>query len=71
MGLVGLIHAFAPERVILGGGVMEAPQVLPRVEARVHPLLKSSFLGCRLVAAQLGNRASMIGMGCTVQQNLN
>ena len=50
---------------------MEAPQVLPRVEARVHPLLKSSFLGCRLVAAQLGNRASMIGMGCTVQQNLN
>ena len=34
-------------------------------------LLKSSFLGCRLVAAQLGNRASMIGMGCTVQQNLN
>ena len=71
LGLVGLIHAFAPERVILGGGVMEAPQVLPRVEARVHPLLKSSFLGCRLAAAQLGNRASMIGMGCTVQQNLN
>ena len=38
-GLVSLIAALSPQRVILGGGVMQVPQLFPLVREEVQTLL--------------------------------
>lgn len=60
-GLVTLIHIFNPSTVILGGGIMERPEVLALIREKLYPNIMESFRGVKLVAAELGNRAGMLG----------
>lgn len=62
-GLVSLIHAFDPEAVVLGGGVMRQGYIQEQLNRKLFPLLKPSFRNCRLVCAQLGNQAGLMGAG--------
>ena len=62
-GLVSLIHAFDPEAVVLGGGVMKQEYIQQQLNGRLQALLKPSFRGCRLIPAQLGNQAGLMGAG--------
>lgn len=62
-GLVSLIHAFDPEAVVLGGGVMKQDYIQSQLTRQLQPLLKPSFRGCRLIPAQLGNQAGLMGAG--------
>jgi fructokinase len=39
LGLVSIIGVLSPRRIVLGGGVMQQPQLLPRVRQRVVALL--------------------------------
>lgn len=62
-GITSLIYVLTPEAVILGGGISaSAEYFFPATEAeinrRVHP---SSRVGLKLLKAQLGNNAGMIG----------
>lgn len=62
-GITSLIYVLTPEAVILGGGISDSAEYFfPATEAeimrRVHP---SSRIGLRLLKAQLGNNAGMIG----------
>ncbi len=68
VGLVGLIHAFDPAAVVLGGGIFREEFLRRRVPQLVAPLLKPSFAGCRLVGAALGNNAGLLGAGWLAQQ---
>lgn len=42
-GLVSLIHAFDPEAVVLGGGVMKQDYIQSQLARQLQPLLKPSF----------------------------
>ncbi len=69
LGLVNVICAVSPERIVLGGGVMKQPQLLPLVRKQVSDMLGGYIrapelagdLGDYLVAPALGDRAGVLG----------
>jgi fructokinase len=69
LGVVNVIFAVSPQRVILGGGVMKQPTLLPLVRARVQALLAGYVSATELaggidgylVAPSLGDRAGVLG----------
>jgi fructokinase len=69
LGLVNLIAALSPERIVLGGGVMRAPNLLARVRASVVELLGGYVpapavardLDRYIVSPALGERAGLLG----------
>ncbi len=63
VGLTSLIYVLTPEAIVLGGGVSGSaqfffPSAWAEIEQRVHP---SSRRGLKLIRAELGNRAGMVG----------
>ena len=59
---VSLIHAYDPSAVILGGGVMgSAEQIVPAIQAYVDRHIWSSWGKPRVRAAELGNKAALLG----------
>jgi fructokinase len=69
LGVVNVICIVSPQRVILGGGVMKQPSVLPLVRARVRELLAGYIVAPELtdgldeyiVGPALGDRAGVLG----------
>lgn len=62
-GIVGLVHVFNPEQVLIGGGVSRQQKLLveplrKKVVSRIMPNFLQNF---ELQAAELGNNAGMIG----------
>lgn len=60
---IGLIHAYDPERVIIGGGVMEgaAAEILPAVQDHIDRHAWTPWGKVSVHAAKLGNRAALLG----------
>jgi len=69
LGLVSVICVLSPERIVLGGGVMNAPGLLPLVRREVGELLngylESAAVGTEiegyLTLPALGSRAGVLG----------
>jgi glucokinase len=62
-GIISYIHAYDPEIVILGGGVMQSGDIIiPRLQERVDDLAWCPSGKVRLVTSQLGNNAAILGM---------
>jgi len=61
-GAVGLIHAYDPEKIVIGGGVMRsAAIILPYIQAYVNQHAWTPWGKVGIVAAQLGNDAGLFG----------
>lgn len=59
---VGLIHAYDPEIIVIGGGVMRsAGVILPYIQKFVHDHAWTPWGNVRIVAAELGNNAGLFG----------
>jgi fructokinase len=61
LGIVNVICTTSPELVILGGGVMKQPTLLPLVEMRVDALLAGYVAAPRIVTPALGDRSGVLG----------
>lgn len=61
IGLAGLVYSFDPERILLGGGIMKEPYLLPRLKAALDARLMPSYRDVILMPAQLGNTAGLMG----------
>lgn len=69
LGVCNLILSFSPQRVVLGGGVLQHPGLIDQVRRQVNRLLngyiQSDWLGRRIeeyiVSPGLGNRAGVMG----------
>jgi len=69
LAMQNLVCTLSPERIVLGGGVMEQPQLLPLVRRRTVELLAGyvqspailANIDRYLVAPGLGNRSGMLG----------
>ncbi len=62
--MASLVHAFDPEVIVLGGGVsLIGPLFFEPIERamRVHIMHPAYLEGLRLVAAELGDEAGLIG----------
>jgi glucokinase len=61
-GAVGLIHAYDPEKIVIGGGVMRrAAVIVPYIQAYVNERAWTPWGKVEIVAAQLGNDAGLFG----------
>jgi glucokinase len=63
LGIVNVIHAYGPDTVVIGGGVMNSheiflPEVVKLVHQRAWTVPRKSV---KIVAAKLGNRAAALG----------
>lgn len=67
-GIVSLIHVFAPQRVIIGGGISEAGDAyIDPIRQRVYAsAMKESSCFTRIVAASRGNKAGFLGAATLV-----
>jgi fructokinase len=69
LGIVNLVCALSPQRIILGGGVMRQPVLLPLIRVRIRELLAGYIAAPELaesiddfvVAPALGERAGLFG----------
>jgi len=60
--LVGLIHAYDPEVIVVGGGVMQSgSRVLPSLQAYVEQHAWTPWGKVRVLSAELGNDAGLLG----------
>jgi fructokinase len=68
-GLVNIICVLSPQRIIIGGGVMQQPQLFPLVRQRVQELLNNylpvpailDHIDDYIVPPGLGDRAGVLG----------
>lgn len=75
-GLINFILTLAPERIILGGGVMEQPQLLPLIRSQVRDRLCSYLevpqimtdIDTYIVSPKLGSKAGIMGAFALAQQ---
>jgi glucokinase len=69
-GTIGLIHAYDPEMVIFGGGVMNSGgRILPGIECYVHAHAWTPWGEPRIRAAELGSDAALLG-ACPLLEEL-
>jgi len=70
LGLQSFLSLLSPQRIILGGGVMDQPQLFPLVRRKLldlnsgyirHPSLTPEGIGTYVVPPGLGNRAGILG----------
>jgi glucokinase len=59
---VALIHAYDPEVIVIGGGVMESADIiLPYIETYVHQYAWTPWGKVRIRPAELANNAALVG----------
>ena len=61
LGVVNWACTLSPERVVLGGGVMQRQELFPKIRARVGELLNGYLTPPDIVPAGLGLRAGVLG----------
>jgi glucokinase len=70
-GAVGLIHAYDPEKIVIGGGVMRsATVILPYIQAYVNEHAWTPWGKVEILAAQLGNDAGLFGAIPLITENV-
>ena len=62
-GLASLVYVLTPEAIAIGGGISASADLFfPTVEAELEKrVLPTSRLGLKLLVAQLGNQAGIVG----------
>ena len=70
LGISSLVHLLDPEKVILGGGIMQNQTVFSLVEKHTRAQLMHGFERVCLCPAQLGNRAGLIGAALLAEEML-
>jgi len=59
---VGLVHAYDPELIVIGGGVMESADVIiPAIESQVQKHSWTPWGKVQVKRAELGNNAALVG----------
>jgi len=72
IGLSLTVNFLNPEKILLGGGVMESSEFLmpPALEEAKKRAYSASFACCRIERTQLGNKAGFIGAALWARDNL-
>jgi glucokinase len=69
-GFASLLHLYSPQRLIMGGGVSQALDLMmPTIKRVMNEIVMPSFRDCEVVSAQLGDNAGLIGAAGLALQN--
>lgn len=66
IGLVNLIHIFNPPCIVLGGGIMAQKKVIDKIREKIYNSIIPVYGEVKIVQANLGNEAGMLGAGRNV-----
>ena len=70
-GIINLIHAYDPEVVILGGGILNSKdEILPYISERVNKYAWTPWGQVELKASVLMSSAALLGVNYSMQHNL-
>lgn len=71
IGIVNIIHIFNPERIILGGGLLQIGSLLldPALQIVRERAMKVPYQAVSIVPAQFGDEAGLIGAGALIYQS--
>lgn len=62
LGLSTIIHIFNPPCIVLGGGIMVQPYITDEITRRLPAQIMPSFAHVKILPAQLGNSAGLLGI---------
>jgi glucokinase len=66
---VSLVHAYDPERIVIGGGVMQSGvEIIPAIAAYVRQHAWTPWGKVEVVAATLGDDAALLGMASLAER---
>lgn len=68
-GILSIIYALDPERLILGGGFLESPPVFDDIRRSVLSRMETGFQA-ELFPCRFGNKAGLIGAGLLAEKGL-
>ena len=61
-GFSSLLHLYSPEKLIVGGGVSSAfDLMLPTIKAEIQRRAMPAFRSVEIVVAELGDNAGLVG----------
>jgi glucokinase len=70
-GIRSIIHLFSPQRVVMGGGVSQAFDLLETgIHAEIQADAMPPFKNVRVVRAELGDNSGLIGAGAMMLERL-
>lgn len=61
IGLINLCNIFNPPCIVIGGGIMNEYYIRTQVDEKLHERLMPNFRQVKLLKAELGNKAGMLG----------
>ncbi len=62
-GFASLMHLYSPQRLIMGGGVSKALDLLmPGIRAQIDDVAMPAFRGAEIVPARLGDNCGLVGV---------
>lgn len=69
--IVSLIHAYDPDIVVLGGGIMNSKdEIIPYLEQKVHQNAWTPWGKVKINASQLMNKAALFGLNYCLQHQI-
>lgn len=70
-GITSIIHLFSPERVVMGGGLSQAFDILePGIHAEIRSNAMAPFRDVRVVQAELGDNSGLVGAAAMMFERL-
>lgn len=68
LGLVSLCCIFNPPCIVVGGGIMNEYYIRTQVDEKLHETIMPNFRQVKLLKAELGNKAGMLGAAYMASQ---
>ena len=69
-GFASLLHLFSPERLIMGGGVSKALDLLmPGIKAQIDDIAMPAFREAEIVPAMLGDNCGLVGVAALARSS--
>ncbi len=71
-GAVGIVNAFNPRRLILGGGMIQGlPDVIPGIQAAIRKRSQPAAAEVQVVRSVLGDHAAIVGAAAIAREQLS
>lgn len=61
IGIINLMHIFAPEKIVIGGGISSRPELVPYVKSRISKVTTAIAQSVEVEACKQKNQAGLIG----------